>query len=66
MLSTTGPNHGSGGRATCKGDASESDVGDRARDTNQVVEGSLMIDVAPIGTRLDKCQLLLGVDADRS
>ena len=25
-----------------------------------------MIDVAPIGTRLDKCQLLLGVDADRS
>jgi hypothetical protein len=25
-----------------------------------------MIDVAPIGTRLDKCQLPLGVDADRS
>ena len=25
-----------------------------------------MIDVAPIGTRLDKSQLLLGVDADRS
>ena len=33
--------------AASQRDTCESRVGDRARDTNQVVEGSLMIDIAP-------------------
>jgi len=47
-------------QAASQSDTRESGVGDRAGDTYQVVEGSLMIDVAPIGTRLDKSQLLVG------
>ena len=47
-------------------DTRESRMGDGTGDAYQVVESSLVIDVAPIGARLDIGELLLGVDPDRS
>ena len=66
MLSTTVPQPTAQmAHATSKCDTGKSGVRDRAGETNKVVEGRLVIDVASIGTRLDSNQLLLRVDPDR-